>query len=132
MKIDYPQIDWDAVQPGDTVLAELSVTGKAKSYIEFTLDGETADMQMIVGATYYLIDRPKPVFPEDYGTVIIAKKVRGIEFPEGVALTRLRGSNYEYVSYQPMWKSIDRKIGGKDNHGERQIEDWVLAKVVPA
>ena len=132
MKIDYPVIDWDDIQPGDTVLAQLSTYNKATSYVEFTLDEETADAQMISGATYYLIDRPKPVFPEDYGTLIIAKKVRGIEFPEGVVLSRLRGSSYEYVTYQPMWKSIDQRIAGKDNHSERQIEDWVLAKVVPA
>lgn len=131
MKITYPQIDWNDVQPGDTVLAELALS-KSTSYIEFTLDETTADTQMIAGATYYLIDRPKQVFPEDYGTLIIAKKVRGIEFPEGVVLSRLRGSNYEYVTYQPMWKSIDQRIAGKDNHGERMIEDWVLAKVVPA
>jgi len=133
MKIDYPRIDWNDVQPGDTVLAELRVS-KGWTYVEFTLDEHTADAQMIVGASYYLIDRPKPVFPEDYGTVIIAKKVRGIEFPEGVVLTRQRGSTSRWAAdtYSPMWKSIDRKIEGKDNHGERQIEDWVLAKVVPA
>ena len=132
MKIDYPEIDWDDIQHGDTALAQMKLSNKATSYFEFTMDEEVADTQLIPGATYYLIDRPKPVFPEDYGTLIIAKKVRGIEFPEGVVLTRLRGSSYEYVTYQPMWKSIDQRIAGKDNHSERQIEDWVLAKVVPA
>lgn len=131
MKIDYPQIDWNDVQPGDTVLAEMAL-GKSKSYVEFTLDENTADKQMIVGAIYYLIDRPRPVFPDEYGTLIIAKKVRSFEFPEGVVLARQRGTRYEYGPKQVMWKSIEGKISGADNHGERQIEDWVLAKVVPA
>lgn len=130
MKIDYPQIDWADVQVGDTILAQIVLSELATSYVEFK-HTEASDMHM-AGATYFLVDRPKPVFPEDYGTVIIAKKVRGIEFPEGVALARLRGSDYGYSTYQPMWKSIDRRIAGKDNHGERQIEDWVLGKVVPA
>ena len=133
MKIDYPVIDWDDIQPGDTLLAQLRLSNNATSYVEFTMDEETADTQLIAGATYYLIDRPKPIFPEDYGTIIIAKKVRGIEFPEGVVLVRQRGSTYAYASNYPVqWKSIGQRIAGKDNHGERQIEDWVLAKVVPA
>lgn len=130
MKIDYPQIDWADVQLGDTILAKVVLSELATSYVEFR-HTEASDMQM-EGASYFLVDRPRPVFPEDYGSIIIAKKVRGIEFPEGVVLTRLRGSHYEYVNYQPMWKSIDQRIAGKDNHGERMIEDWVLAKVVPA
>lgn len=131
MKIDYPQIDWDDVQLGDTVLRQWCQKG-VTGYAEFTFDEDCGDPDPSLTFTHYLIDRPKQMFPEDYGTVIIAKKVRGIEFPDGVVLTRLRGSNYTYTSYQPMWKSIDRKISGADNHGERQIEDWVLAKVVPA
>lgn len=132
MKIDYPEIDWADVQDGDTILLAHSVDESRTDYKEIKIEVKAGYTPWREYTACYLIDRPKPVFPEDYGTVIIAKKVRGIEFPEGVVLTRLRGSNYEYVTYQPMWKSIDRKIGGKDNHGERQIEDWVLAKVVPA
>lgn len=129
MKIDYPLIDRADAQPGDTLLMHWS-SNEMQHYREFVV-GERA-WSHAEGTVYYLIDRPKPVFPEDYGTLIIAKKVRGIEFPEGVVLARQRGSNYQYVTYAPMWKSIDRKIGGKDNHGETQIEDWVLAKVVAA
>jgi len=130
MKIDYPLIDWDDVQPGDTVLAQLR-TGKATSYFEFTVEETTQQMS---DAIYYLIDRPKPVFPEEYGAIIIAKKVRGVEFPEGIALTRQRGSTSRWTAdtYSPMWKSLGQQINGKDNHGEPMIEDWVLAKVVPA
>lgn len=131
MKIDYPQIKWGDVQLGDTILAHWEHKGRtSSSYSEFIVD-ETHS-EPATDAAYYLIDRPKQVFPEDYGTVIIAKKVRGIEFPDGVALTRQRGSNYSYSSTGPMWKSLGIKISGADNHSERQIEDWVLAKVVPA
>ena len=128
MKIDYLQIAWADVQPGDTILAEVVLSELATNYIEFK-HTESSDMSL-EGASYYLVDRPKPVFPEDYGTVIIAKKVRGVEFPDGVALTRQRGSRYSTTG--PQWKSLGIRIGGADNHGERQIEDWVLAKVVPA
>lgn len=132
MKIDYPQIAPADVQPGDTILSEWR-NGEAISYFEFTLE-DPVNLNYDGEATYYLIDRPRPVFPDEYGTLIIAKKVRGIEFPEGVVLARQRGSSHPYTSSysQIMWKSIDQKIGGADNHSERQIEDWVLAKVVPA
>lgn len=131
MKIDYPQIDWADVQAGDTVLAHWEHKGHtSSSYSEFVVAED--QKAHATEAIYYLIDRPKQVFPEDYGTVIIAKKVRGIEFPEGVVLARQRGTRYEYGPRQVMWKSIGTKISGADNHGERQIEDWVLAKVVPA
>ena len=130
MKIDYPQIDREDAQPGDTILMHWS-HNNIHHYREFTVN-EQGVWAHSEGTVYYLIDRPKPVFPEDYGTVIIAKKVRGIDFPEGIVLTRQRGSRYEYGPQQNMWKSIDRRVDGKDNHGERQIEDWVLAKVVPA
>lgn len=126
MKIDYPLIDRADTQLGDTLLMHWSHNSK-QHYMEFEVTGEWAHAE---GTVYYLIDRPKPVFPEDYGTVIIAKKVRGIEFPEGVTLARQRGSRSAYGG--PMWKSLDRRISGADQHGERQIEDWVLAKVVPA
>jgi len=132
MKIDYPQIDLADIQAGDTILSQWSTEdGSARSYYEYTVeDPENLDSS---GAdAFYLIDRPKPVFPDEYGTLIIAKKVRGIEFPEGVVLTRQRGTSYSYASPQVMWKSLGMKISGADNHSERQIEDWVLAKVVPA
>jgi len=132
MKIDYPQIDWDDVQHGDTILRQWQLNC-VTSYAEFTVDLDTCgDPDPSIAFTHYLIDRPKPVFPEDYGTLIIAKKVRGVEFPEGITLVRQRGGWNEYTSQGPMWKSIDRRVEGKDNHSERQIEDWVLAKVVPA
>jgi hypothetical protein len=129
MKIDYPQIEWADIQPGDTILVAW-VNTKHVHYSEFVVDTGTPRPYADASA-FYLIDRPKPVFPEEYGSIIIAKKVRGIEFPEGVALTRQRGGYSS--SYQgPAWKSLGIKISGADNHGERQIEDWVLAKVVPA
>ena len=132
MKIDYPQIDVADIQAGDTVLSHWSTTdGQGHTYYEYTVE-DPENLETGDGPTYYLIDRPKPVFPDEYGTLIIAKKVRGEHFPEGVVLARLRGSSYACTTYAPMWKSIDRKISGADNHGERQIEDWVVAKVVPA
>jgi hypothetical protein len=130
MKIDYPQIEWADVQAGDTILAHLAHDNQTHIYREFKV-ADPANY-MATEETLYLIDRPRPVFPEEYGSIIIAKKVRGIEFPDGVVLTRQRGSNYSYSSTGPMWKSLGTKISGADNHSERQIEDWVLAKVVPA
>lgn len=130
MKIDYPVIEWTDVQAGDTILTEwVDSNSNITTYREFTV-ADPANYNPNLGNTYYLIDRPKPVFPEDYGTVIIAKKVRGDYFPGGVVLARQRGSRSAYGG--PMWKSLTQKIGGADQHGERQIEDWVLAKVVPA
>lgn len=132
MKITYPQIDVDDIQAGDTVLSHWSTKdGAGHTYYEYTV-GDAENLETGEQVRYYLIHRPKAVFPEEYGSVIIAKKVRGIEFPEGVALTRQRGSNYSYTSPPVMWKSLGVKISGADNHGETQIEDWVLAKVVPA
>lgn len=129
MKIGYPKIEWADVQAGDTILTHWD-DETSQTYREFTV-ADPANYNPNAGNTYYLIDRPKPVFPEEYGTLIIAKKVRGIEFSDGVVLTRQRGSGYSYP-HQVMWKSIGVKISGADNHSERQIEDWVLAKVVPA
>lgn len=127
MKIDYPVIEWDDVREGDTILGQRP-SGKSFIYLEFPVGAEHSEP--FTDATYYLIERPAEVFPEDYGTVIIAKKVRGIDFPDGVILSRQRGSSSSYTPV--MWKSLGRKISGADNHSERQIEDWVLAKVVPA
>jgi hypothetical protein len=129
VKLDYPQIAPADVQPGDIILSEWR-SGEGVSYFEFTLE-DPVNLNYDGDATYYLIDRPKPVFPEEYGSIIIAKKVRGVEFPEGVALTRQRGG-YSAAYQGPQWKSIGQRINGADNHGERMIEDWVLAKVVPA
>lgn len=128
MKIDYPLIDRADAQPGDTLLMHWSHKD-IQNYREFVV-GEQG-WGHCEGTVYYLIDRPKPVFPEEYGTIIIAKKVRGIEFPEGVVLTRQRGGSM-HTGWTPMWKSIGRRIEGADNHPETQIHDWVLAKVVPA
>ena len=132
MKINYPVIDVTDIQAGDTILSHWSTKdGAGHTYYEYTVQ-DTDNLERGDAVRYYLIDRPKPVFPEDYGTLIIAKKVRGVEFPEGITLVRQRGGWNEYTSQGPMWKSIDRRVEGKDNHSERQIEDWVLAKVVPA
>lgn len=131
MKITYPQIEWDDVRDGDTILFAYAIDARHTDYKEVQITDKDSYTPWREGICY-LIDRHKPAFPEEYGAIIIAKKVRGIEFPDGVALTRQRGSSYEYLDYPPMWKSIGMKIGGKDNHGERMIEDWVLAKVVPA
>jgi hypothetical protein len=129
VKIPYPQIHPADIQAGDTILSQWSGT-EATNYFEWTVE-DTSKLEGGKEVIYYLIDRPKPVFPEDYGTLIIAKKVRGIEFPEGIVLARQRGG-YSAAYQGPQWKSIDQRVDGKDNHGERQIEDWVLAKAVPA
>lgn len=131
MKINYPQIDWADVRAGDMILSHWIHSNGVQVYREYTVQEPkylTADDRCV----FYLIDRPKPAFPEDYGTLILAKKVRGIEFPDGIVLARQRGSWNEYSSQGPMWKSLAQRVEGKDNHSERQIEDWVLAKAVPA
>lgn len=132
MKIDYPIIKWEDVQPGDTILTQYSLADEVQ-YREFKVDDPSWGEVLHTNASpvHYLIDRPKPVFPEDYGTIIIAKRVRGEYFPEGIPLARQRGG-YSAAYQGPMWKSFTQKVGGADNHGERQIEDWVIAKVVPA
>lgn len=131
MKIDYPIIEKAQIQEGDTVLSQWEQED-CIIYYEFEVE-DPNNLATRNETTYYLIDRPKPVFPEDYGTIIIAHKVRGIEFPEGIPLARQRGGHSTYYAGNgPMWKSFTQKISGADNHGERQIEDWVLAKVVPA
>lgn len=129
MKIDYPVINKEDVQPGDIVLAQWQ-QNEGVTYFEWTVEDP---VNLVYGeATYYLIDRPKPVFPEDYGSIIIAKRVRGTSFPDGVVLTRQRGPSTAYSMNRPLWKSLGCKIEGADNHPESQIHDWVLAKVVPA
>jgi len=137
MKIDYPQIDLADIQAGDTILSQWSTEdGSARSYYEYTVeDPENLDSS---GAdAFYLIDRPKPVFPTESGTFIIAKKVRGVEFPEGIVLRR----NAATKSYNAVYWISDEQVTdvgqyGRtrtyDRHPESKIEDWVLAKVVPA
>lgn len=124
MKIDYPVIEWDNVRVGDTVLFEQLGEGM-NTYFEFVVTPYTDRNP----GTYYLVERPQEKFPEEYGAIIIAKKVRGIYFPEGIVMTRQRGSSYGHTGV--LWKSLGMKIAGADNHSEKQIEDWVLAKVVP-
>lgn len=126
MKIDYPMLDWADVRVGDTVLYEQLGEGM-NTYFEFVVT-EYTDRNP---GTYYLVERPRDKFPEEYGAVIIAKKVRGVEFPEGIALIRHRGSSYHHSLSNPQWKSVGMKVAGADNHGEKHIEDWVLAQIVP-
>jgi len=128
MRIDYPQVEWEDVLEGDTVLREWEDTNGI-CYFEFKVDDEKGEVPS--KWVHYLIDRPKPKFPEEYGTIIIAKKVRGVEFPDGIALMHHRGSEYGYSHTKPQWKSIGQKVAGRDSHGETHIEDWVLAKIVP-
>jgi hypothetical protein len=131
MKISHARIDRADIRAGDTILQSWKAGGTTH-YLEFVVEDETS-IESSGHDIFHLIDRPKEVFPEEYGTLIIAKKVRGQEFPEGVVLARQRGSNYAVYSHaQVMWKSLGQKICGADNHSERQIEDWVLAKAVPA
>lgn len=136
MKIDYPQIDWNDVQAGDTVLAHQFAAG-SHLYREFTVADPSKHFASKDEADYYLIDRPKPAFPEESGTFIIAKKVRGVEFPEGIVLRR----NAATKSYNAVYWISDEQVPdvgqyGRtrtyDRHPESKIEGWVLAKVVPA
>lgn len=130
MKIDYPKIEWEDVRPGDTVLRQWNREDLGLTrYVEFIVDGESEDPDP--SCTHYLIDRPKKKFPEEYGAIIIAKKVRGVEFPDGIALMRHRGNAYGYSHTKPQWKSIGQQVKRMDNHGETHIEDWVLGKIVP-
>jgi len=130
MKIDYPRIEWEDVRDGDTILRQFGHDEEVGThYVEFTVsknDPSSIGDECI----HYLIDRPKEKFPEEYGAIIIAKKVRGVEFPDGIALMRHRGS-YGHQHTKPQWKSVGTKIKGYDNHGETHIEDWVLGKIVP-
>jgi len=129
MKIDYPVIDVGDIREGDTVLSQWMGEQNIQ-YLEWTVDDPT-----VLGTEpiYYLIDRPKVPFPEAYGSVIIAKRVRGTSFPDGVALIRQRGSSFSSYSHaRPNWKSVGIRIEGADNHPETQVHDWVLAKIVPA
>jgi len=134
MKIDYPQIDRADIQAGDTVLAQWP-REQNTTYYEFMVE-DPANLEQSE-ATYYLIDRPKPVMPTESGTFIIAKKVRGVEFPEGIVLRR----NAATKSYNAVYWISDEQVTdvgqyGRtrtyDRHPESKIEDWVLAKVVPA
>lgn len=128
MKINYPLIASTDVREGDIVLEQVNCSDGVTTYHEFTINPH----DLLAPGTYYLIERPREVFPGEYGDIILAKKVRGVEFPDGVALTRQRGGHGDYAHTKPYWKSIGMKIMGADNHGENHIEDWVLAKVVPA
>lgn len=127
MKIDYPVIAAKDIRIGDTVLLKDLSSSWSCSYHEY----QVTEVPPRFEGVYYLIDRPKEPFPDEYGSLIIAKKVRGIEFPDGVLMMRQRGSTYDYAHTKPQWKSVGIKISGADNHGEKQIEDWVLAKAVP-
>lgn len=131
MKIEYPRIEWEDIRIGDLILRswEHEEDGGTTMYAEFTV---TEDSPEVFDCIHYLIDRPKAKFPDEYGTIIIAKKVRGVEFPDGIALMRHRGSPYGYSHTKPQWKSIGQQVKRMDNHGETHIEDWVLGKVVPA
>lgn len=132
MKIDYPEIAWADVRNGDTILKEIRSDSHAE-YLEFTLSNKSDSHNR--SATYYLIDRPREVFPEEPGTLIIAKKLAGVEYPEGVLLYRHRGHN-RYAElrggYQVRWKSPNFWVGHQNTWTEKHIEDWVLAKAVPA
>lgn len=132
MKIDYPITTWPEVKDGDTILAQYKMGNGGTGYYEIKVDNKEQSEGYSDAEVIYLVDRPKPVFPGDYGTIIIAKRVRGTSFPDGVVLARQRGGGHTYSGSGPMWKSLDRKIEGADNHPETQVHDWVLAKVVPA
>lgn len=135
MKIDYPVIEWENVRVGDTILKELR-SGTGAEYLEFTIDYKSGSHNRF--ATYYLIDRPKEKFPEEGGTLIIAKKVRGQEFPEGIVLRRNNAvsTKWDTVYWHSQEQVPDTGQYGRtrtyDRHPESKIEDWVLAKVVPA
>lgn len=132
MKIDYPVISPDEIRPGDRILTRWGMIDNSVTYREWTFEETDLTPPGDTGTIHYLIDRPKPVFPKDYGTIIIAKRVRGTSFPDGVVLARQRGGSSTYNYAGPMWKSLTQKIEGADNHPETQIHDWVLGKVVPA
>lgn len=135
MKIPYPVIEWDDVRDGDTILSQY-MTGSGYQYDEFTI----ADKGNYAKAAdiYYLIERPKPQMPQEPGTLIIAKKVRGEEFPEGIVLRRNNAvsSKWDTVYWISQEQVSDIGQYGRtrtyDRHPESKIEDWVLAKVVPA
>jgi hypothetical protein len=137
MKIDYPVIEWADVREGDTVLAEFVGDGKNRQYEEFEV-GDKREYSQGYTAAYYLIDRPKEKFPEEGGTLIIAKKVRGEEFPEGIVLRRNNAVSGKWDTVYWISQEQVSDIGqyGRtrtyDRHPESKIEDWVLAKVVPA
>ena len=135
MRIDYPEIEWADVREGDTILKEVA-DGNLLNYLEFTVTNKGD--YYVSAATYYLIDRPKPIMPKESGTFIIAKKVRGIDFPEGIVLRRNKGKDSAYQSVYWISEEMVPDMGqyGRpryyDRHPESKIEDWVLAKVVPA
>lgn len=138
MKIDYPEIDWADVRLGDTLLRAWDTGHNRNTYYEFEVNENSLEAGTQSGWVHYLIDRPRPNMPKEPGTLIIAKKVRGVEFPEGIVLRRNKGKDSAYQSVYWISEELVADMGqyGRprhyDRHPESKIEDWVLAKVVPA
>lgn len=137
MKIDYPEITKEDIKDGDTILTQWETASGYTTYQEFVVKSPE-EFGHLEGMRYYLIERPKPKLPEEPGTMILAKRVRGVEFPEGILLWRnkAKATGYNAVYWISHEQVADMGQYGRpryyDRHPVTKIEDWVLAKVVPA
>lgn len=118
MRIDYPDIEWEDVQKGDTVLSEVKDVHGTR-YYEFAV----SDLDTFSNAEhrrFYLINRPAKKFPYKMGSLILATKVRNVllDKPTPMILLQTNGT---------VWRFLDTP--GSFSYSE--ITEWVAAKVVP-
>ena len=128
-------IPFEEVRKGDTVQVsylwgevEFSRTGVVHNQDGSdwrTSDGTWLNMDVNSPVSIKLLNRPEPKLPDEGGSLILAKKVRGTE-GEFVLFLKDNGSWYSAVAIE------DDFYGGSYYwHPAQDIKDWVEMALVP-
>lgn len=128
-------IEREDILPGDTIKATTDahgVTQERSGKVAYqNADGIRTDEHGYIWFSgwadkwvFDLIDRPKPALPTETSSIIIATRVRGVD---GCWPMFLRKHSEHHLS----WWAVEG-INGFMGHDPEDIEEWTLAKVVPA
>lgn len=100
------------------VVSKIRTDSYGPSVSFYTIEGGCLGNTFSGSPKLYLIDRPKKDLPAEIGAVIYAKKLRGVEAPEGKPVKLMRVS-------EAVW-ACARRIEGSSSYlcYNSEIEDW--------